>query len=113
MIEMATGRARLETERARLLLEIRKQYRWCRDLPSNGGDVADQAANNVERARCLAVGSVMKRQLTEVEEAMRRCDRGVYGVCKRCGGDIDPARLDALPSAACCLKCQQRLQLAA
>jgi DnaK suppressor protein len=35
---------------------------------------------------------------------------GAYGLCKSCGGPIDPARLRALPHATRCLNCQRRVE---
>ena len=46
--------------------------------------------------------------LREVEAAIRRLDQGRYGKCTRCGEAIAPARLEALPWASQCLRCQQK-----
>lgn len=46
--------------------------------------------------------------LREVEAALRRLEEGRYGICQRCGEAIAPARLDALPWATHCLRCQER-----
>ena len=43
--------------------------------------------------------------LKQVEEALRRLDRGQYGVCRVCGGDIRLDRLEALPYATVCIEC--------
>jgi DnaK suppressor protein len=48
--------------------------------------------------------------LAQVEDALVRFDQGAYGVCERCGQQIDPARLKALPYATLCMSCQQRLE---
>jgi len=46
--------------------------------------------------------------LREIEAAIRRLDRGHYGKCLRCSDAIAPARLEALPWASHCLRCQQK-----
>ena len=41
------------------------------------------------------------------QEALKALDRGQYGECAQCGEDINPKRLEALPSATMCLGCQE------
>lgn len=51
---------------------------------------------------------VSRRQnarLREVEEALRRLDRGEYGLCIKCGEEISPARLKVRPEARLCVAC--------
>ncbi|WAB80402.1 TraR/DksA family transcriptional regulator [Microcella daejeonensis] len=45
------------------------------------------------------------RELDELDAALARVASGDYGVCRRCGLAIDPARLDARPAAALCIDC--------
>jgi RNA polymerase-binding transcription factor DksA len=45
------------------------------------------------------------RELDELDAAIERVASGDYGICRRCGQAIDPARLDARPGAALCIDC--------
>ena len=45
------------------------------------------------------------QEIQQIEEALRRIAEGTYGVCIRCGADIDPKRLKALPTATTCILC--------
>ena len=40
-----------------------------------------------------------------VVAALRRLDSGAYGICERCGGSIDDARLDLVPEITTCRAC--------
>lgn len=42
----------------------------------------------------------------QITAALNRIAQGTYGRCVRCGGQIAPARLEVLPSAAACIECQ-------
>jgi RNA polymerase-binding transcription factor DksA len=42
----------------------------------------------------------------DLNDALRRIDRGTYGVCAVCGRAIEPERLRAVPEAALCLRDQ-------
>src|SRR5215471_874345 len=44
-------------------------------------------------------------RLEKVNAALQSIDNGAYGVCIKCGGQIDPSRLDAEPVAITCMNC--------
>ena len=46
--------------------------------------------------------------LRRIDEALRRLDEGVYGLCGRCGATIPEERLRALPFAVRCQECEVR-----
>src|SRR5271170_957485 len=45
--------------------------------------------------------------LRQVRGALARIADGSYGVCLHCEEDIKPKRLDAVPWAAFCIRCQE------
>jgi hypothetical protein len=49
-----------------------------------------------------------RRELHDIEEALRRIDEGRYGQCEACGGPIGLQRLRAIPEARYCLACSGR-----
>jgi len=42
-----------------------------------------------------------------LEQAWESFQRGTYGICRQCRGQIPQRRLEALPGAALCLSCQE------
>lgn len=42
-----------------------------------------------------------------LDDALHRIDRGDYGTCIACGGRISRERLEALPEAARCVRCEE------
>ena len=46
-------------------------------------------------------------RLRQIEEALVRCEVGTYGICENCGGEIDIARLEAIPYTPLCLDCAE------
>lgn len=48
--------------------------------------------------------------LSEVEHALERINKGTYGRCENCGQPIPEKRLEALPWAARCVKCEEQLE---
>lgn len=45
------------------------------------------------------------QEIRQIQEALKRIAEGTYGVCAKCGEDIDPKRLKALPTAIRCISC--------
>jgi RNA polymerase-binding transcription factor DksA len=47
----------------------------------------------------------MKRELGEIENALRRLEEGRYGMCVSCGGPMGLQRMRAIPEARYCMAC--------
>ena len=50
--------------------------------------------------------------IEKITAALNRITQETYGRCVRCGGQIAPARLEALPYAATCIECQSHVEAA-
>jgi DnaK suppressor protein len=70
-------------------------------------DDADLAVD----ADCGTVNSQLAEmesfELDQIEHALDRIREGRYGVCESCGAKIPIARLQALPYATKCVRCQE------
>lgn len=60
----------------------------------------------------LTVGILNTRgaELQAIDTALQNIDAGRYGICADCEEAIAPARLEALPFALRCIKCQAGLE---
>ena len=108
------NRQKLEDERARLQAELLNCTGPMIDeheRPGYGTHMADSATEVFEQAKNLAVRQRLRHTLGLVNRALEKMDKGIYGVCERCGESIDPARLKALPYATLCMSCQARVEL--
>ncbi len=111
-------RERLEAERQRLVDELATQDSNGTvngkvvggEHAGYGNHMADDASEIFEQEKNLALIQNLKDLLAKVERALRKFDNGAYGVCEDCGETIDPARLEALPWAAHCVRCKQKAQ---
>ena len=104
-VDLATTRAALLAERARLLGD-RDETIIAPDQMTYGSQAA--AASQVfAQQRDLALRDRSDQQLVLVDEALARLDDGTFGTCVRCGQPIAAERLEALPWAARCIDCQR------
>lgn len=100
-------RAPLMAERARLLEEIGEAIEAPDQMTY--GSQAGAASQVFEQQRDLALRDRAIQHLAQVDAALARLEDGTFGTCVRCGRDIAPARLEALPWAAHCIECQTAL----
>jgi DnaK suppressor protein len=71
------------------------------------GDSADAAVDTANDEISSQLAELESRELEQIENALRRIEKGVYGRCEVCGGKIAEARLNALPYTATCIECQR------
>ncbi len=101
-------RTMLETERAELVDAIGHYEVLARHKkPGLGNHMADDGTEAFDQAAGLALHLNEQSLLGQVEAALTRMDRDEYGICERCGSEVDFARLKAIPYATLCIRCQQ------
>lgn len=69
---------------------------------------ADAAQTTSERARVLSLADGLRQRLEDLQAAIHRVEAGTYGKCERCGQDIAPERLEAVPAARLCIRCASK-----
>jgi DnaK suppressor protein len=71
------------------------------------GDSVDAAVDSERDELDSQLAAVESREIAEIDEALDRIRDGNYGKCDGCGQAIPALRLQALPYATCCIKCQR------
>jgi DnaK suppressor protein len=71
------------------------------------GDQVDAAVDTANDEISSQLAEIESRELEQIEHALERIVRGVYGRCEFCGGKIAEARLNALPYTNSCIDCQR------
>lgn len=74
------------------------------------GDVVDAALDSVQDEISSQLAEVESRELSRIEYALERMQAGQFGACESCGQAIPMARLNALPYATFCIKCQREME---
>ena len=62
------------------------------------------------QAMSLETGRRRRLKIVEIDAAIERVKTGDYGDCFECGEVINPKRLEADPSASCCISCAESLE---
>lgn len=79
------------------------------DLP----DEVDQASSEADQSMQLRLRDRENVLLKKILKTIKKIDDGDFGICEKCGDDIDLKRLEARPVTDLCIRCkeeQERLE---
>ena len=105
--KMKTYRDRLLERRESLVSQVTAAELSSRerDLEATQ-DPADMAANAYTKELLISMSANDRVLLGLIDEALARVESGDYGECVNCGEPILEKRLNAVPWARYCLRCQ-------
>jgi len=77
----------------------------------NGGEsgsaALEKAADEVEEySTLLPIEYSLEMKLKNINLALEKIKKGKYGICEKCGKEIDEERLKAFPEARTCNSCK-------
>lgn len=70
------------------------------------GDSIDQASQSLDKEILFELSDNERKILRDVDAALRKMEKGTYGLCEHCKKAIEKKRIKALPSARYCMVCQ-------
>lgn len=70
------------------------------------GDDADIASQSLDKEVLFELNGNAQALLDQIEAALRRISKGIYGTCEYCRCKIPKKRILALPFARYCINCQ-------
>ena len=105
--KLRSYRDRLLERRESLFSQVTEAERSTRerDLEATQ-DPADMAANAYTKELLISMSDNDRMLLGLIDEALARVESGDYGECVNCGEPIQEKRLNAVPWARYCLRCQ-------
>ena len=107
-------RRRLSSEYENLIKSINRSRLAAKEIKlENTEDEGDLATISHDRDILYNLHETDYTRLRYIEDAMKAMDRGEFGECVRCGEDISEKRLEAVPWATTCIRCQEETETAA
>lgn len=76
------------------------------------GDFYDQASDDRDRVLSLLFSERDRRNLSQIEGALKRIDEGTYGICEVTGEKIGEDRLRVMPFARFTIEVQEEMEKA-
>ena len=104
-------RQRLSSEYENLIKSINRSQLAAKEIKiENTEDEGDLAMISHDRDILYNLREGGFARLRFIQEAIKALDRGQYGECVRCAKDIDEKRLEAVPWATMCIRCQEETE---
>ena len=72
--------------------------------------LAETASATLGREIDYTLGDNAVQVLHEIDGALERIEKGTYGTCANCGGQIPEERLEANPWASLCIDCKRKAE---
>jgi DnaK suppressor protein len=103
-------RKQLLTRRDSLAQDLREATASLINDESTYTDAIDQAAADVDKSFNLQLRNRERDVLWQIDEALRRIERGAFGQCEKCDESIAEARIKAFPFTTLCIDCKAELE---
>ena len=102
-----------------LLAELRRHAQHIDDEQARALDItnddmkdSDHALHDVIQELALKLSDNESKMVADIDQALLRMEEGSYGMCVRCGREIDERRLEAVPTARYDAACQEAVETA-
>jgi len=99
----------LEDMRQEILEEVRVQIERSR-VQDHMGDLGDYATADMATEYAHLFGERLMHRLQLIEDALDGIENGDYGLCEECEEPINEKRLQLMPFALFCVRCQSELE---
>ena len=99
-------RKRLQKRRTELLTRLERITSDVRHSPGLEADFEEQAVQRENDDVLANLDEAVRLELLQIESALARVDEAQYGTCAGCRRPIAATRLEALPYATHCVRCQ-------
>ncbi len=83
--------------------DVNQEHREVLDILREQGDMA---LEELRESTAFTIIELKHNEITLIEEALERMEKGEYGLCVDCKRVINPERLKAVPYAIRCRRCQ-------
>ena len=91
-------KSKLIVAKTELLNRVRESRQDLHNADDNkGGDEGDQTLRALAESEFLSMHERLRKQLMEIESALARIEKGLYGICEETEETIEADRLLAIP----------------
>lgn len=73
-------------------------------------DLADKASSSYTKEFLYSLSNTDREILQQVDEALQRIGKRTFGTCQECSDELNRKRLEAVPWASHCVKCQEKIE---
>jgi len=111
-LDLTIIREILMEEEIALAADMQNEEEKLQQQKEENPDQVDLADQRLHQEIVVSRLSLTNQRLTQVRAALKRLDDGKYGICARCGKNINPERLKVIPYTTFCVSCQEHFERA-
>ncbi len=109
--ELAEIKAHLLQMRDEVLAESERAYAASQSLGKDGvPDIGDMSSNSYNQEVLMNLSETQRSRVRDIEAALERMNKGVYGLCVRCEEEIPSRRMDVRPFSRYCVDCKTEVE---
>ncbi|RLB77738.1 MAG: hypothetical protein DRH06_03175 [Deltaproteobacteria bacterium] len=111
VVELAETREHLLQLRAEVLAESERAYAASQSLGKDGvPDIGDMSSNSYHQEVLMNLSETQRSRVRDIDAAIERMDKGVYGLCMRCEEEISARRMEVRPFSRYCVDCKAEVE---
>jgi len=95
-----------------LSVEVKGSNNGMTELSEKTPDLNDMATAESDTSLTLSMRERESQIVAEIDEALERIEKGIYGICEECEEEISEGRLKAAPETTLCIDCKKEQELA-
>ncbi len=79
------------------------------DLRDIDNEMEDDSLESEEGFRIQSLNTELTKRKLVIQKVLAKIEQNTYGLCDKCGNQIDPNRLKAIPISLYCVNCQTKV----
>jgi len=109
--ELAEIKAQLLGMRDEVLIESERAYAASQSLGKDGvPDIGDMSSNSYNQEVLMNLSETQRSRVRDIDAALERMAKGVYGLCMRCEEEIPARRMEVRPFSRYCVDCKTEVE---
>ncbi|MEA3544229.1 MAG: TraR/DksA family transcriptional regulator [Thermodesulfobacteriota bacterium] len=109
--ELAEIKAHLLQMRDEVLAESERAYAASQSLGKDGvPDIGDMSSNSYHQEVLMNLSETQRSRVRDIDVALERMGKGVYGFCVRCEEEIPARRMEVRPFSRYCVDCKTEVE---
>lgn len=107
--ERETYKKKLLKKKEEIIHKISEAHNETKEVEAGiAQDVVDKAESSYTKEFLFSLSDSERKQLFLIDDALRRIEKGEYGLCQMCHKEIGKKRLEVVPWAPFCIDCQEK-----
>jgi len=97
---------KIKAWRDELVVEATRTVDGMTEEKAQFADPSDRASMETDRNFLLRIRDRERKLISKIDRTLEKMEEGTFGLCEKCGEEIEFKRLEARPVATLCIECK-------